>query len=126
MGYQSRYPPKLHRCPRAAEVQLEHKLFLLELGQAGKAIHITERSRNASYVFDIDLGDARWIWEQLRSHTLSPNSCASFNRTRGRSGVFTIQKFVNKRGSFLEITKLGQQGHRQCFILPSGRNIWGW
>lgn len=107
-------------------MRLEHKIFLVELGQAGTRVHVTERTRTASYHFVVDLGGARWLWEQIVRYAFHLQSGNSFNRARGKSGVLSVHKFINKKGSFLEITKHGQQGFRQCIILPSGRNFWGW
>ncbi|XP_073022630.1 uncharacterized protein [Primulina eburnea] len=108
------------------EIKVEQKLFLVSRGRWGDSILVTERTRNASYILEMNMESLDWIISKLCDFINKPQDCPSFNRFRGRESVVYMQKFVNVRGSYLEISKLVWRGKTQRIIIPSGRFNGGW
>lgn len=73
--------------------------------------------QKAIYVLEVDFGSAQWLCSKLWEYINNPYSCSAFIRFRGSNAVFSIQRFNNKSGSFLEVTKLVQQGRKQNIVL---------
>lgn len=111
---------------KAVDVKIEQKVFTLRLGSGGSSICWSERTRNASYLLEVDREGASWIVSKLKDFIHRPSSCPNFSRFRGNVEVLTIQRINNKRGSFLEVSKLVQSGRKQTILLPSGQNARGW
>ncbi|XP_073015618.1 uncharacterized protein [Primulina eburnea] len=110
----------------SCEIKIEQKLFLICLGRRGNTVLITERTRNASYVLEMDIDSFHWTLAKLWEYINKPQSGTMFNRFRGREAVMSMQKFVNGRGNYLEISKIVWKGKTQRIIIPSGRLNEGW
>lgn len=114
---------------KAVDVKIEQKVFTLRLDSGGSSICWSERTRNASYLLEVDREGASWIVSKLKDFIHRPSLCPNFSRFRGNVEVLTIQRINNKRGSFLEVSKLVQSGRKQlsfCLVvkmLGAGKNF---
>ncbi|XP_073063639.1 uncharacterized protein [Primulina eburnea] len=111
---------------REEMVKIEFKSFSLQLVYGGSMIRWCERTRNASYILVLDREESRWVSSILRLLILEPQSSVDFNRFRGRSATIIAQRFVNRRGRFLEISRYSSTGKKQNIIVPIGLKALGW
>ncbi|XP_073050508.1 uncharacterized protein [Primulina eburnea] len=111
---------------REVGVKIEFKWFSVNWANRGGSVRWTERTRNATYLLDLDRSDARWISLKIRNFISNPLSCSDFYRLRGCNATIVVHRFVSKRGRFLEISKFSNQGKKQNIIIPSGFKLQGW
>lgn len=82
---------------------------MLGLGSGGLSLVLTERTRAASFVLEVELSGARWICSKIKDFTCNPSSGPNFHSFRGMNALLSIQRFFNQRGSYLEISKLSKE-----------------
>lgn len=83
------------------------------------------RTRFRSFDLEIDVEAAVWCLETVQELLIADDSKVFCRKYRGSNIVLLIDKFTNKKGVFLKITKLFN-GTLKNIIVPGGRSKWGW
>ena len=89
-------------------------------------IRLTEAHLNKSYTL---LGEEIlfvWLVDSLEEVLQTPKSDKFFRETFCNGGFSWIQETTNKRGSFLEISKVLKSGKKGNIVVPAGIDLKGW
>ncbi|XP_031737554.1 transcription factor Pur-alpha 1-like [Cucumis sativus] len=108
--------------------KIENKSFSCEFdaNSRGRVIRLTEAHLNKSYTL---LGEETlfgWLAESLEEVLQTSKPQKFFRKTFCNGGFTWIQKTTNKRGSFLEISKVLKSGKKGNIVVPAGVDLKGW
>ncbi|KAI7985898.1 Transcription factor Pur-alpha 1 [Camellia lanceoleosa] len=92
---------------RASELRVEHKIIIIKIDKEsrGELVQIIERNRAKSFSVKIDLGGVFWAMEALLEAWRKISETTFFSKYRRSSAVFCLQRFDNRRGVFVELSK---------------------
>ena len=106
------------------EFRTENKEFLLSVINGAQIIKVIERNRIIDYQISFDLGGADWFGRQW----ILKGNKAFFQKFRGRSYALLVHIKFNRRGRFLEVSRM-QNGVLRSIVVPggsSGNRCRGW
>ncbi|KAI8024098.1 Transcription factor Pur-alpha 1 [Camellia lanceoleosa] len=113
---------------RASELRVEQKIIIIKIDEEsrGELVEITERNRARSFSVRIDLGGVFWVKEALIEAWKRFSEDVFFSKYRSHSAVFCLQRFNNKRGAFVELSRWTAGIKRSNVIIPVGVEGQGW
>ncbi|XP_070682041.1 uncharacterized protein [Malus domestica] len=109
------------------DFKVEQKVFILEVEDKsyGERIRITERTRIRGFQISFDFGCAAWLVDQVKEAIVKSGQ-NFFRKYRGHNYQFWVERFHNKNGDFLAISKSEKEGFVRNIIVPKGFNFFGW
>ncbi|KAI8016670.1 hypothetical protein LOK49_LG05G01071 [Camellia lanceoleosa] len=112
----------------ASELRIEQKLITIQVDTESRAglVEIIERNRLRSYNLKIDLGGVSWAIKALRQVWSQHHDRSFFSKYTSSSAVFWVQKYSNKGGIFVEVSKWEAGVKRNNIIIPAGVDGQGW
>ncbi|KAM7506467.1 hypothetical protein LguiA_016920 [Lonicera macranthoides] len=111
---------------RSREFRFEHKRFSFEVDNGGSMGIITETNRQRSYTIRIDFGGMFWLMEGLYSAARGSGESKFFQKYQASYGLFIMEKFSNKNGSFIRLLELQRGMVSNTIIFPAGNRGEGW
>lgn len=111
-----------------SELRIKQKLIIIKADNEsrGSLVEVIERNRFRSYSLKIDLGGVFWALQGLRQVWRRRKDQSFFNKYRSSSAVFCLQKYSNKRGVFVELSKWAAGVRRSNIVIPAGVDGQGW
>ncbi|KAM7508828.1 hypothetical protein LguiA_019281 [Lonicera macranthoides] len=87
---------------------------------------ITETNRQRSYTIRIDFGGMFWLMEGLYSAARGSGESKFFQKYQASYGLFIMEKYSNRNGSFIRLLELQRGMLSNTIILPAGNRGEGW
>lgn len=100
--------------------EFRSKVFLISVVNRGQSIKVLERNRIADYHVTFDLGTAAWLCDFIKGVVNLGGKENLVRKFRGSSYVLLVEVRSNRRGSFLEVSRL-QNGTVGSIIVPEDR-----
>lgn len=109
-------------------VRIENKAFSCEYDErrSGNYVRIVEKHGRRHFEITVEAVAAVWIADNIDDLLLAPPTQKFFRKTNCNGGFLWIQKTTNKRGSFLEVTKVQSSGGKRNLVIPSDDDCKGW
>lgn len=109
-------------------MRIENKVFSCSFDRnfKGRVIRIQEEHLRKRFALSAKEVVLVWISDSIEDLLLSPKTHKFFRKIDCNNGFIWIQKISNKRGSFLEITKVNSPGGKHNLVVPAGTNFSGW
>ncbi|KAM7479194.1 hypothetical protein LguiA_027407 [Lonicera macranthoides] len=111
---------------RSREFRFEYKRFTFEVDNGGSMGIITETNRQRSYTIRIDFGGMFWLMEGLYSSARGSGESKFFQKYQASYGLFVMEKYSNRNGSFIRLLELQRGMLSNTIILPAGNRGEGW
>lgn len=92
----------------------------------GRVVRITETHLKRGFSLFAEEIILVWISDSIDDLLLSPNTHNFFRKSDCNNGFIWIQKVSNKRGCFIEITKVINSGGKHNLVVPAGEEFRGW
>lgn len=109
-------------------MKIESKVFSCGFHRnfKGRVVRITEDHRRRRFYLSAEEVVIVWIFDAIDDLLLAPSTQKFFCKTDCKNDFIWIQKITNKRGSFLEITKVANSGGKNNLVVPTGIDFKGW
>ncbi|KAM7507612.1 hypothetical protein LguiA_018065 [Lonicera macranthoides] len=111
---------------RSRKFRFEYKRFTFEVDNGGSMGIITETNRQRSYTIRIDFGGMFWLMEGLYSAARGSGESKFFQKYQASYGLFVMEKYSNRNGSFIRLLELQRGMLSNTIILPAGNRGEGW
>lgn len=113
---------------RFVSKKIERKVFscCFDKNFKGRVVRISESHLKRRFSLSVEEIILVWITDAIDDLLLSPNTHKFFRKLDCVNGFIWIQKVLNKRGSFIEITKVINSGGKHNLVIPAGEEFSGW
>lgn len=106
--------------------RFEHKIFLVEIENGGSMAVIKERNWTRAFSLKIDFSWVSWLIEEPRREALNFKEEKLFRKYQASYALFWLQRYRNKNGSFISLSKVKLGTVCSIIIFPVGRDgeVW--
>lgn len=100
--------------------------FHFSIEDGGTKAVIIETVGNREFSPSTDFGGVKWLYEGLKKARQRINDVNFFSKYQASYALFLLQRWNNKNGSFICLSKLQQGEVRKVIIFPAGQEGVGW
>ncbi|KAM7521108.1 hypothetical protein LguiB_020070 [Lonicera macranthoides] len=104
----------------------EFKSFRFEIDNGGDFVKIVEKTRNQTFTVSMDFGGAFWLITSLKKAKAQFSKGSFFTKYQASYALFLLQRYNNKYGSFICLSKVHQIIVKNVMVFPAGKEGEGW
>ena len=105
---------------RERKFRIEYKSFTLKIDNGGSSATIVEEIRNQKFSVSIDLGGVHWLINSFKRSKAQFSDNNFFAKYQASYALFLLQRYNNKNGSFISLSRIHQGMVKSVVVVPAG------